>query len=74
MRTIGDQWEMFNNISRALRPLLIEVPRDLQEMLPYFGTILCKYKTAYNSDAFCIFILRKQRNAFYRLFQSLLWG
>ena len=50
-----------SNISRALRPLFIKVLRDLQEILPYFDEILCKYKTAYNSDAFCIFILRKQK-------------
>ena len=54
-------------------PLFIEVPRDLQEMFPYFSEILCKYKTAYSLIHICIFIIRKHRNAFYRLFQYLLY-
>lgn len=44
-----------------------------REMLPYFCEIQCKYKTAYILIRICIFIIRKQRNAFYRLFQSLLY-
>ena len=61
------------NISHAFLSLLINVPKNLQEMLPYFHKILYIFKTEYSFITFCIFILREQRNAFYRLFQCLLY-
>lgn len=65
---MGDLREMYRrpltNISHALLSLFINVPKNLQEMLPYFHKILYIFETEYSTSFVYLFSENKGMPSF----------